>query len=107
MAYDLRFLVPLAGLEPATCCLGDDCQSSAESVPVGSRQVRLARDSAQFGLVGCSMSSWNDRQHDHLTNQEAQARERCIDNPGPGQSTELVHQPITGHLTPTGWRTIP
>jgi hypothetical protein len=23
MASDLRFLVPLAGLEPATCCLGD------------------------------------------------------------------------------------
>jgi len=23
MANDLRFLVPLAGLEPATCCLGD------------------------------------------------------------------------------------
>jgi hypothetical protein len=25
MAPDLRFLVPLAGLEPATCCLGDSC----------------------------------------------------------------------------------
>ena len=25
MASDLRFLVPLAGLEPATCCLGDSC----------------------------------------------------------------------------------
>jgi hypothetical protein len=23
MAFDLQFLVPLAGLEPATCCLGD------------------------------------------------------------------------------------
>ena len=23
MASDLRFLVPLAGLEPAACCLGD------------------------------------------------------------------------------------
>jgi 5-methylthioadenosine/S-adenosylhomocysteine deaminase len=25
IASDLEFVVPLAGLEPATCCLGDSC----------------------------------------------------------------------------------
>jgi hypothetical protein len=31
----MNTLVPLAGLEPATCCLGDDCPSSALGGPVG------------------------------------------------------------------------
>ena len=49
-------------------CLGDNCHS-AESVPVGSTQVRLGRDSSQCGLVGCSRAWWNDRQNDHLSKQ--------------------------------------
>jgi hypothetical protein len=50
---DLRrwTLVPLAGLEPATCCLGDDCQSSGLYGPVGSSQVRLGGVSGECGLV--------------------------------------------------------
>jgi hypothetical protein len=58
-------LVPLAGLEPATCCLGDNCQSSAQTGPVGSRQLRLARHSVECGLVGCSRAWWNDCENDH------------------------------------------
>src|SRR4029450_11426639 len=65
-ASDLRFLVPLAGLEPAACCLGDDCPSSAQTVPVGSRQLRLGRHSVECGLVGCSRAWWNDRENDHV-----------------------------------------
>ena len=61
--------VPLAGLEPATCCLGDNCPSSAQTGPVGSRQVRLGRHSVQCGLVGCSRAWWNDRENDHLSKQ--------------------------------------
>src|SRR5918996_5231039 len=49
-----------AGLEPATCCLGDNCPYSAEPVPVGSSQLRLGGDSGQCGLVGCSRAWWND-----------------------------------------------
>jgi hypothetical protein len=40
-------------------CLGDNCPYSALTVPVGSRQLRLGRDSAQRGLVGCSRAWWN------------------------------------------------
>jgi hypothetical protein len=46
-------------------CLGDNCQSSAQTGPVGSRQVRLAGDSGECGLVGCSRAWWNDQQNDH------------------------------------------
>jgi hypothetical protein len=63
--------VPLAGLEPAACCLGGNCQSSAESVPVGSRQVGLGRDCAQCGPVVGSRAWWNDRQNDQ------QRKPRC------------------------------
>jgi hypothetical protein len=56
-------------LEPATCCLGDNCQSSAQTGPVGSRQLRLGGVSVQCGLVGCSMAWWNDHQNDHLSKQ--------------------------------------
>jgi hypothetical protein len=59
-----RVGAPLAGLEPATCCLGDNCQSSAEPVPAGSSQLRLGRDSAQCGLVGCTTAWWNDHEND-------------------------------------------
>jgi hypothetical protein len=48
-----------------TSCLGDNCQSSAQTGPVGSRQVRLAGDSGECGLVGCSRAWWNDQQNDH------------------------------------------
>jgi hypothetical protein len=46
-------------------CLGDYCQYSALTVPVGSRQLRLARHSVECGLVGCSRAWWNDRENDH------------------------------------------
>ena len=65
--------MPLAGLEPAACCLGDNCPYSAEPVPVGSRQLRLDGDSGHCGLVGCSRAWWNDRQNDHLSKQRAGA----------------------------------
>jgi len=60
----MRHPVPLARLERATCCLGDNCQSSAQTAPVGSRQLRLGGDSGECGLVGCSRAWWNDRQND-------------------------------------------
>jgi hypothetical protein len=37
-------------LEPATCCLGDDCPSSVLYGPVGSSQVRLGGVSVQPGF---------------------------------------------------------
>ena len=43
-----------------TCCLEDNCQSSAQTGPVGSSQVRLGDDSVQSGLLGCSSVWWND-----------------------------------------------
>jgi hypothetical protein len=46
-------------------CLGDNCPSSAQTAPVGSRQLRLGRHSAECGLVGCSRAWWNDRENDH------------------------------------------
>jgi hypothetical protein len=61
-----RFLpVPLAGLEPATCSLGDNCQSSGLYGSGGSRQVRLGGHSGQCGLVRFSCGLWNDRENDH------------------------------------------
>ena len=41
-------------------CLGDNCQSSAQTGPVGSRQLRLGRHSVECGLVGCSRAWWNN-----------------------------------------------
>jgi hypothetical protein len=54
-------------VETAPCCLGDNCPSSAQTAPVGSRQLRLARHSVECGLVGCSRVWWNDRQNDQLS----------------------------------------
>ena len=51
--------------EPSASCLGDNCQSSAEPVPVVSSQLRLGGDSGQCGLVGCSRAWWNDCENDH------------------------------------------
>jgi hypothetical protein len=48
-------------------CLGDNCPSSAQTGPVGSRQLRLVDDSGESGLVGCSSGLWNDRENDHLS----------------------------------------
>jgi hypothetical protein len=48
-------------------CLGDNCQSSAQTAPVGSRQLRLGKHSVECGLVGCSRAWWNDRQNDQLS----------------------------------------
>jgi hypothetical protein len=64
MASDLQFLAPLAGLEPATCCLGDNCQSSVLYGSVGSSQVRLGGVSGESGLVRFSCGLWNDREND-------------------------------------------
>ena len=43
--------MPLAGLEPATCCLGDDCLSSGLYGSVGSRQAcwTSGRGESRFG----------------------------------------------------------
>ena len=62
-------LVPLAGLEPATCCLGDNCQSSGLYGSVGSSQVRLGGVSGECGLVRFSYGLWNDRENDQLGKQ--------------------------------------
>jgi len=51
-------------LEPATCCLGDDCPSSVLYGPVGSSQVRLGGVSAESGLVRFSCGLWNDWEND-------------------------------------------
>jgi hypothetical protein len=67
LTCDNGSFVPLAGLEPAACCLGDNCQSSVLYGPVGSSQVRLVDDSGESGLVGCSCGLWNDRENDHLS----------------------------------------
>jgi hypothetical protein len=84
----MRFLVPLAGLDPATCCLGDNCPYSAPYAPVGSRQLRLGRDSAQYGLVGCNRAWWNDRQNDHLSKQTVDLRD------APGHLTTAVRRAV-------------
>jgi hypothetical protein len=57
-------------------CLGDNCQSSAQTAPVGSRQLRLGRHSVECGLVGSSRAWWNDRQNDHLSNRYGCLRPR-------------------------------
>jgi hypothetical protein len=59
----------LAGLEPATCCLGDDCPSSALCGPLGSGQVSLADVSVQRGVVRSGTDWWNVHQNDHLSKQ--------------------------------------
>jgi hypothetical protein len=58
---DLRFVVPLARLERATCCLGDDC-CSLRFCQVWAGQV--GGDSGLCGLVGCSTAWWNDCEND-------------------------------------------
>jgi len=64
------------GLDSCYCAvgrrsyLGDNCHSSALTVPVRSRQIRLGGDSGQCGLVRCRCGLWNDRQNDHLSKQE-------------------------------------
>jgi hypothetical protein len=73
----LRFLVPLARLERATCCLGDNCQSSVLYGSVGSSQVRLGDDSGESGLVGFSCGLWNDRENDQLSRQFSICRLGC------------------------------
>jgi hypothetical protein len=67
LTCDNGALVPLAGLEPATCCLGDNCPSSGLYGSVGSSQVTLGDDSGESGLVRFSCGLWNDRGNDHLS----------------------------------------
>ena len=55
-------------------CLGDSCQSSVPSGPVGSGQVRLGGVSVQCGLVRSSKAWWNDRQNDHEASGEGALR---------------------------------
>jgi hypothetical protein len=55
------------GSRPYPSCLGDNCQSSAQTGPAGSRQLRLGRHSVECGLVGCSRAWWNDRGNDQLS----------------------------------------
>src|SRR5215218_7527641 len=66
-------------------CLGDNCPYSAPYAPVGSRQLRLGRDSAHCGLVGCSRAWWNDRQNDHLSKQTVENPHHDRDQPLPGK----------------------
>jgi hypothetical protein len=53
-------------------CLGDNCQSSAQTAPVGSRQLRLGGHSVECGLAGCSKAWWNDPENDHQSKQREQ-----------------------------------
>jgi hypothetical protein len=69
----MGLVVPLAGLEPAACCLGDNCPYSAQTVPVGSGQLRLGGHSGECGLVGYSRVWWNDRENDHLSKQRGRS----------------------------------
>jgi hypothetical protein len=55
-------------------CVGDSCQSSVPSGPVGSGQVRLGGVSVQCGLVRSSKAWWNDRQNDHEASGEGALR---------------------------------
>ena len=45
-------------------CSGDNCQSSAQSGPVGSSQVRLVGVSGEYGLVRSGRAWWNVREKD-------------------------------------------
>jgi hypothetical protein len=76
-----QFLVPLAGLEPATCCLGDNCQSSGLYGSVGSSQVWLGGDSVQCGLVRSSKDWWNDRENDQLSKRDAWGCAAAVPSP--------------------------
>jgi hypothetical protein len=73
----LRFLVPLARLKRATCCLGDNGQSSALYGSIGSGQVRLGGVSGESGLFGFSCGLWNDRENDQLSKQRSICRLGC------------------------------
>jgi Integrase core domain len=86
--------VPLAGLEPATCCLGDNCRSSVLYGSVGSSQVRLGGVSGECGLVRFSCGLWNDREND----QQCKQRVRYA---GP-DSASLAGSVVGFHAVRTG-----
>jgi hypothetical protein len=67
-------------------CLGDNCQSSAQTGPVGSRQLKLVDDCGESGLVGCSCGLWNDCENDYLS--KRCRRGRCV-----WASSRPVHHP--------------
>ena len=60
-------MLALGRLERATCCLGDNCQSSGLYGSDRSRQVRFGGVSGEPGLLRFSCGLWNDRQNDHLS----------------------------------------
>jgi hypothetical protein len=95
-------------------CLGDNCQSSAQTAPVGSRQLKLGRHSVACGLVGCSRAWWNDRENDHQSKRrppvrcvwassrsgrhpDHRARSRCADPKLHGQADPWL-------ATTSGWK---
>jgi hypothetical protein len=55
-------------------CLGDNRQSSAQTGPVGSGQVRLGVDSGKYGLVRFSKAWWNDCETAHEASGEGALR---------------------------------
>jgi hypothetical protein len=67
----------LAGLEPATCCSGDNCQSSVLYGPVGSSQVRLG-GVFLVGAVWFSCGLWNDRENDQLSKRGRRGRAQGV-----------------------------
>jgi hypothetical protein len=60
MASDLQVLVPLAGLEPATCCLGDNCRYLFSTVQCGLARSGWAGSQLSVVWFGCSRAWWND-----------------------------------------------
>jgi hypothetical protein len=61
MASDLQFLVPLAGLEPATCCLGDvsvyTLCSSTNFLVVSHRGVKVISSSLTgYSELACAQN---------------------------------------------------
>ena len=63
----------LASRAQLSSYLGDNCQSSAQAGPVGSRQLRFGADSGQCGPVGCSCGLWNDCGNDRARSAKAVA----------------------------------
>jgi len=60
MAAELVVMAPLAGLEPATCCLGGVSESSGVIWRVLFSQVRSGVESGQSADVRSGYGRWND-----------------------------------------------
>ena len=79
--------VPLAGLEPATCCLEDVSAPSSEAQRVRFQQVRSGAPSAWYGPVLRGGAWWNDRENDRAALCAHSAGLRARRYPGSGVSS--------------------